>query len=690
MEYRTRLGTRRLRALWLVPAALASAVGGGVFTPTTTAHAAGTGTVEVCKSSSNGMTGRSFNFTVSGFGSVSVLGGGCSGPLAVPGGATTIQEAATSDTVVQRINSKPAGTKISQNLAKGTVKVMVASGGPEVVVTYTNVIPAANLKVCKQAASNSSQLVGQPFSFTVNRGAAFTVNAGPFGSPNCSALTQYAAGSNVTVTELAPAGNVFVSAIDVTQPPAKNVTTNLSLRTASLTLGSGVNIVTYTNQVQVSAQPGFLEICKAASDQWVHGNFSFSVTDAAGTSYGPFLVTVGQCSSPIQLSSGPATITEAASFPYFLGNVSTQPADRLISTNLTNQTATVNIVAGDSSNETLATFTNDTQQAQVKVCKTLSSNSNDLTGTAFTFNYSSDIGIRGSLSIVAAPPGQGACKLISQSFPLGSHVSITENGTPNVQLTGVSVSPSSADNGSTSTTANLTVQSGIVTATFNNMALGTLEICKNAYDPQTYGKWFNFVINGSINISVEAGFCSPQIQVPAGTATVLELSKTHYHLYSVTATGPTGDNRLISGPNPATVSVPFGGVGNETVVTFTNAVDTGQFKICKTTSDPSLDGQTFQFSWNYTVDNTTTSGTVGLMPGQCSGFSAAIPVLDSAGNPVQVNVTESATPGDYVQSITYAGNGSLVTSNTGAGTSSFDIGFGSNIITYDNEYVVGG
>ena len=37
---------------------------------------------------------------------------------------------------------------------------------------------------------------------------------------------------------------------------------------------------------------------------------------------------------------------------------------------------------------------------------------------------------------------------------------------------------------------------------------------------------------------------------------------------------------------------PFGGVGNETLVTYTNAVNTGEFKICKTTSEPQIIART--------------------------------------------------------------------------------------------------
>src|ERR1019366_10342857 len=104
-----------------------------------------------------------------------------------------------------------------------------------------------------------------------------------------------------------------------------------------------------------------------------------------------------------------------------------------------------------------------------------------------------------------------------------------------VALLTVGVSPSAADNGSTTTTANLLVQSGTTPATFTNRAEATLEICKDAADPQTVGNGrnpFNFVVNGSIDVTVNAGQCSFAIAVPAGTATVDELPSANFPLGS--------------------------------------------------------------------------------------------------------------------------------------------------------------
>jgi len=70
----------------------------------------------------------------------------------------------------------------------------------------------------------------------------------------------------------------------------------------------------------------------------------------------------------------------------------------------------------------------------------------------------------------------------------------------------------------------------------------------------------------------------------------------------LTGGGPTNTVNYSAVPvNPASVTVPYGGVGNETVVTFGNVVDGTQFKICKqeTSSDAMLSGSTFNFQWSY-------------------------------------------------------------------------------------------
>jgi hypothetical protein len=656
---------------------------GLLVVPATVANAAvkprvsAPGTLEICKAAANGMAGKSFSFSVDGGAGIAVTGGGCSGPMSVAAGSHTIVEAPTAGLQVKAIK---ANHLVSKDITHGTVTVTVKAGSTaatETLVTYINEAnPALGLKVCKQTPAPS--LVGDSFSFTENGGPAFSVAAGSMGSPVCGPVTKFKLGTVVNVAELATAGT-HVSGITVSDGRGSNV--NTAAGTADATIGAGVTIVTYTNDVNVIAQTGFVEVCKSALDPFVNGSFDFTITDGNGATIQQSVL-VGQCTAPLQVAAGNVTVTEAAQFPYYLGELQVFPSGRTVSSNLSNRTITVTVPQGDSSTETAIDFQNATLLGNFKVCKTLTANSSALAGHTFAFDVVDAIGSHTD-NVIAGAAGSTSCVFDFDAVPLGSHVSITEEATANVVNTAVSVAPASNDAGSFVPTANLTIGSGITTATFTNMAFGTVEVCKVAADASTATQSFQFSVNGGAPFWVHAGQCSLPIAVPAGTATVAEAGKANFHLVNVTATGPTGDNRWISGTNPVTVSTPFGGVENETVVTFTNAVNTGQFKICKVSSEPTLQGVTFNFTYTYTVNGVTTNGTAALTPGTCSSLSGNIPVVDPNGNPIPVVVNELSTPTVQVSNIAVS-NGTITSQNLGTGRVCFYVNQGVTTVTYTN------
>ena len=240
------------------------------------------------------------------------------------------------------------------------------------------------------------------------------------------------------------------------------------------------------------------------------------------------------------------------------------------------------------------------------------------------------------------------------------------------------------------------VASAATASTNTPTKTGYIEVCKNLVAGEAIPSpnvSFPFTISDggvTINVSVPVNQCSLPETVPAGTATVTEGSVADYHFVSATGNGST----LLSSPtsNPATYSVPAGGVGTETAATFTNAVNTGQFKICKLASNTILDGTSFAFTWSYTVNGTTTTGTASLEPNQCSSLQGPIPVINADGTPVEVYVTEGATPVATVQSIVVSGSGTLAGSDTADGTSTITLGTADGGITtdtYTNAPVLG-
>ena len=103
------------------------------------------------------------------------------------------------------------------------------------------------------------------------------------------------------------------------------------------------------------AQAGLIEICKDASPAGsLNGLSTFAIAGQIGT----VAVPVGACSPAIQLPDGFATITELSQPGTILLGVSTFPSDRLISFDARTESATVLIVAGDISTQTVVTFTN--------------------------------------------------------------------------------------------------------------------------------------------------------------------------------------------------------------------------------------------------------------------------------------------------------------------------------------------
>jgi hypothetical protein len=260
---------------------------------------------------------------------------------------------------------------------------------------------------------------------------------------------------------------------------------------------------------------------------------------------------------------------------------------------------------------------------------------------------------------------------------------------------GVAVSNIAVDNGSLtgsdlaagSTTAN--VKQGVTTVTFTNVLEPprTMLVCKAASDPSTAAQSFQFSVNGGTAFSVTPGTCAPAIVLPIAndTASVSEVGTTNFHLVGVTAVGPGNVNRLNSAAtdNPAIVSVPFGGSANQTVVTFTNAVNTGQLTICKASTEPTLQTTTFNFTYSYTVNGTTINGTAALTPGQCSDPSAAIPVVDATGNPIAIAIAETASAGVVVSDIE-VDNGILSGSDFGAGTTTANVNQGTTTVTFTN------
>ncbi len=562
-------------------------------------------------------------------------------------------------------------------------------------------------------------------------GTKFKVNGHVLTVKGCSAAAAIAGVNHVTET-WAPASYRDIAAITVSPTKAK-LTTSTRMATATVRLAAkGSARVSFRNaHIAAQSGEGMIDVCKWATDNWVVGSFPFTISEG-GTVIASPSVQVGQCSQT-EVPAGTVTVTEASESPYYLDGVTTVPAIALGSVNLTTQVATVTATAGV---DTTVNFSNDTNINEIKVCKVLANNEGALAGDTFSFNVAwvftpptGAAAISGSSTVyvtAVAAPGN-ACSVfpdptLKTGLPVGTQVTVTENPFPDVAVTGVSVFPSGTASVSGGAVFNVVPQAdGYASATFTNDPLGYVEVCKDFY-PSYYNydnsAWFS--INGGAQFQVQGGGCSVPMAVPAGTATVSENLGAGFFVWNVSTVSATDifGTRLLSSAtaNPASVTVPYGDVNNETVVTFTNAPDPTQFKICKgeTSEDANLAGQTFEFAYADLGEIAPTSVTSASIEGNdgvghvwltiadptpanptgtvCSGLIDGPPVVSPDGGQYVVGIQELATeiPAVDITGITYQGAGTAwipslpATPGTEGSVTTFTPGAGINVITYIN------
>ena len=223
------------------------------------------------------------------------------------------------------------------------------------------------LKVCKVAGAGVA--AGTVFTITVN-GTPYQVTAGK-DNGLCVLAGQFALNSQVTVQETIPAGYI-VARIEV-KPSARTVSKNVGQGLVVVKIGTGVTEVIFTNRGEgiptATPQPtrtpggtkpptatpavtGRLQVCKEGGDG-VSGNFTFTFAGKTRT------IPVGTCTSLIVVPAGQLTITEQAKAGYAVTDVYTIPANRLVSEDLNNRQATVTIVQGNASTQTIVVFRNE-------------------------------------------------------------------------------------------------------------------------------------------------------------------------------------------------------------------------------------------------------------------------------------------------------------------------------------------
>lgn len=202
----------------------------------------------------------------------------------------------------------------------------------------------AILKICKAAGDGVA--IGDSFTFNVD-GRSIGVLAGPPPGGYCTVVTGLAAGQAVNVVELAGSG---FGVRDIRVRPAQRLVgaPDLSARSTSVILGSGVTEVTFTNELRT----GYIEICKRAEG----GEYRFTVDGLDGV----FAVPAQHCTPPILVPAGEVVIRELEAAGASMTNCEVAPAAaNLVGFDAAARTCTVRIAPGAISAQTIVTITNE-------------------------------------------------------------------------------------------------------------------------------------------------------------------------------------------------------------------------------------------------------------------------------------------------------------------------------------------
>ncbi|MCU1353117.1 MAG: conserved repeat domain, partial [Acidimicrobiales bacterium] len=184
-------------------------------------------------------------------------------------------------------------------------------------------------------------------------------------------------------------------------------------------------------------------------------------------------------------------------------------------------------------------------------------------------------------SVPAGPAPGGYCKVVGSNYKVGSNVTVAEVIPSQSQVISIVTAPNTYVPNLTTGSVTMNIGAGVNEATYTDVKnagptlrnSGYLEVCKTVAETVPTPV-FSFQISqiGSTTqtVAVPAGACSPAVNVLSGTVSVKELVPTGWK-QSACSTLPAA--RLVSctlATNTASVTVPAGGVGSETIVNITD------------------------------------------------------------------------------------------------------------------------
>jgi len=361
-----------------------------------------------------------------------------------------------------------------------------------------------------------------------------SVNAVTGGPQVCTAPISVAAGT-VTVTEHQ---EPWFSVASITATPGDPGTVTPSTTTpgkATLTVNpapsSGDTSLTTTVQYTNSPVTGTVEVCKqaASNSSALTGAYTFNLTsknadihvfDTATGAYDLPWTTTGTatisgaglgCSGPIVVPAGTLQTVEPGTTSVTGITASSNGTNELVgSPNLALGTATENVPAGNTTNQTIVTYTD--ALSTVKLCKAWTGSTTPSTSFGFTVTSS---GPAGPTAVAASPSlTPPNCQILGY-VRAGTQVNITENVVPGTKVASIVVSPTSNSQGNSPIVAgslslpNRTVSviagAGETDITFTDETANTgqLKIClMPTTAPVPAAGTVPFLVNGTQTINV--------------------------------------------------------------------------------------------------------------------------------------------------------------------------------------------
>jgi len=475
------------------------------------------------------------------------------------------------------------------------------------------------LEICKYADSTGP--VTGTYNFTVSedgtqvatQSVAVGTCSAPFSVPSGTATVQedVPTWSTVTAISAIPATNLISSNPQSTGAldPGPNGTATVTVVPGDVSTTTTVN---FTNK-EVT---GYIEVCKkAALDSGLTGSFQFTINGPMGFTQN-VTVPVGACSDSIQVPAGQITVTEDSASTY-VTDIDVQPSSNAVSTDLNDGTATVNVVAGDVSSETIVTVTD--AASVLKICKVAGDPSLDGQSFPFTANGT-------SVSVPAGPPPGGTCEIVPGIYTAGTTVNIAEGVVPGTEVSDIDVNPSSREVPGSLSLASGTVAvvlgSGETVVTYTDIPAppGTLKICKIAGSGVAAGSLWTFTIAGTPgSVTVPAGSCVIAGPFPYNSTQTVTESPTPG--FAATAIAAAPSDRLVGTPDLATATGSFLINTGVTEALFTNSATTATGSTGTGSTGSGGTGSTGSGSTGTTTGSTTSAVTTA---GSRSAITASV------------------------------------------------------------------